>query len=236
MHHPIRFFCHLLAGAMLAACGLQAAAADTQPWFTEGPLTVEWFGRNPWDGAYALAGVYCVRFPAASNVTDYTEGFGNRNAVSFLRVTYNNRMAAYVVTSTLPAGITAEEELANLQRSEQANARAVGERLAVTAVQAPLGQAIGLRMTNIVESSPAGIFPVERPLLANAEPLISMSVHRLFTRGPDRFEVAVLGVPDNPADPQASAQLERKLTEMADAVLVSLQTCTQRLPIRLPSE
>lgn len=179
--------------------------------------------------------VYCVDFPNDMPVDSVSEGFLNGNAISFYRVVYQTGMMGYVVTSTLPKGRSDAEDyallLAQERRNEQAvNAVSTKDRYRVSTGRAAWGPVINVRIINILDKNAHGPFPLTRPILDHADgPPHSLSVHRLFTRGTNRFEIAVMGVPKDPKAKDSQRMLEKKLAALAEKLVASLQTCTTQM-------
>lgn len=221
----------LTAGAMIAS--LWAAAAPAAEYgFSEGPTTATRTGSE-WHGRHALPGVYCLRFPHPERARSFSEGFLNGNAISFVRVSYADRLATYVVTSTLPPGRTADVEFQRLQDMQRHDAEAAGGRYRVALSGNGFGPVIELQLDGVVEETPAGPFQLVRAQLQRVEGRpVSRSAHRLFVRGPDRFEVAVLGAADATSAADDGMALAQKVTAFADELLATLQDCTAKIPVR----
>lgn len=221
----------------LAACAMiaslwPAAATAAEYSFSEGPTTATWTGSE-WHGRHTLPGVYCLRFPHPERARSFSEGLLNGNAISFVRVSYADRLAAYVVTSTLPPGRTAAAEIQRLQDIERRSAEATGSRYHVSLSGNGFGPVIELQLDDVVEESPAGPFPLVRAQLEHVEGRpVSRSAHRLFVRGPDRFEVAVLGAANATSAADGGTALAQKVTAFADETLAALQDCTASIPVR----
>jgi len=188
-----------------------------------------------WDGKHSFAGVYCVTFPVPGTAIDLTHAMFNRGAIYLTSVLYPENLSANIVVSTVPQGRTVEEEisrmLANERRAEGAYAHSYG----ITELETAFGPSIGLRIKNVADRARNGPFPLVRPIYKPAkEPIESLSVHRLFVRGPDRFEVAVLQLAKQPADESTESEMSARITAFADEVVKSLQSCTAALPPRTP--
>lgn len=208
--------------------------------WTEGPYQMKGTG-----GAQSLLfewtflDVYCIDMPPIRPARDVVHGTLGGGAISFYRLRYENDMSAYVVTSTLPRDRSPADEYRGLLQREYDNSRAVtavasADRYRVDTGTSSFGPTVRLRLLNIGDDDPDAPFPVARPLLnAPDEPLHSLSVHRLFVHGGSRYEIAVLGVP---AVGEARAALETRATELADAMVDSLQTCTAAMEARTQAQ
>lgn len=219
----------------LLALLLPLATAAAEYTFSEGPLTATFLrDASWWDGRHALPGVYCLRFPHPERAESFSQGLLNGGGISYARVVYADRLAAYVITSTLPDGRTAAEEIHSLQDIERHAAEATGGRYRVTLSSAGFGPVVELQLHDVVEQAPGGPFPLVRAQLSDVgRPPASVSAHRLFVRGPDRFEVAVLGGADSaPGDDEDATALRQKVTAFADGLLAAVQDCTGRMPVR----
>lgn len=86
----------------------------------------------------------------------------------------------------------------------------------------------------MVGQAPDGPFPLVRAQLSDiGKPPASISAHRLFVRGPDRFEIAVLGGAESAsADDDDAKALRQKVTGFADELLAAVQDCTGKMPVR----
>lgn len=221
----------LAACAMIASLWCTTANAEEYR-FVDGPLTATWTAGH-WPGEHELPGVYCLRFPHPERAKSYTTGFLNGGAISFIRVDYPDDIGAYVVTSTIPAGRTAATEFQRLQDIERRMADASGGRFHVSLSGQGFGPAIELQMHDLVAETPAGPFPMMRVQRKRVEGRpVSRSAHRLFVRGPDRFEVAVLGAADATSAADGGKALAQKVTAFADELLAALHDCTAKIPVR----
>lgn len=198
--------------------------------FSYGPHGVDIQG-NGWSGHHAFLGVYCVDFPDPSLVSNLEEGLLKGNAISYFRAAYPGPTAAFIITSTIPAGRTEAEEIERLLENEQHGMRTVnaappGNRYQVTTGQSPWGPVIRLLLSDILENSPEGPFPLARHFyFADDERQRLRSAHRIFLKGSNRFEIAVLGALETTHSEAAPHALSERLESLADELLVSLQQC-----------
>lgn len=196
--------------------------------------TMKW-SAGAWNGEHRLPNVYCVRFPAASTALELGHGFYNRSAIYLTQVLYPEKTGAFVVASTIPAGRSADEEITRLLSLERSAEAGYGTTYNITETQGLFGRTIGLRIKNVAPRGRNAPFPLVRPIIRPArEPIETLSVHRLFVRGPDRFEVATLQLAATPASETAEAEMTQRLTVLADEIVASLQSCTDSMPVRSP--
>lgn len=219
------------AGCWLALAlllGQQVAQAQDGGFFDK-PDSVR-LTPGQWDGRHAFQDVWCARFPDAATATGLTEGLMGNGAIYFLRVDYTDHGSAYVVTSTLPPQATARSDVETQLKRERANAAevaAAGGRYLATPIETGFGPGVGIEIANSLASGPQGIFPVARPIGdGNIEHPSSLSVHRIFARGGNRYEVAVLGAPDPAAGTRATDELRARLMRRAVALQEALTSCT----------
>lgn len=221
----------------LLMLGIQPSIAQ-QFEFSTGPVTGEWSrGASTWDGKHTFLNIYCAQFPQPRMVKSTSEGLLNHNAISFFRVVYKDTgLAAFIVTSTVPAGRTDNDELQRLLVAERQQASAVAEvspdvmRYRVATQESQWGTMIRMHMFNVSERPGQDIFPLAKPLLAQADaPPHSQSAHRLFVHRANRFEIAVLGFQDDPDQEGSAAKLDARLEAFADEIATSLQQCTSSL-------
>lgn len=198
--------------------------------FSYGPHGVDIQG-NGWSGHHAFLDVYCVDFPDPSLVSNLEEGLLKGNAISYFRAAYPGPTAAFIITSTIPTGRTEAEEIERLLENEQRGMRTVNaappsNRYQVTTGQSPWGPVIRLLLSDILENPPEGPFPLARHFyLADDERQRLRSAHRIFVKGSNRFEIAVLGASETTNSEAALHALNERLENLADELLVSLQQC-----------
>jgi hypothetical protein len=106
----------------------------------------------------------------------------------------------------------------------------------VSELTTSFGPTIGLRMNNVKSDTPdTGPFPLVRKLvLPSNGALMSMSVHRIFARGSDRFEVAAIQLAPQQQTSSTEEEIRTRLSAIVDALTVSLQDCTGAMPMRAP--
>ena len=209
-----------------------AATAGAQT-YQPGNGASEHFDPGTFDGKFKFSDVYCVTFPSAQNAFSFVEQWYNADAIHLVRVEYPGRFMANIVVSTVPAGRSAAEEVARLRDGERAAERAYGTNYNITDFATQFGPTIGLRIKDVAPGGREGPFPLVRALYRAAkQPIESLSVHRLFVRGPDRFEIAVYQTAPANANDSTEAQMTERLTKFADELVASLQECTAKMPAR----
>lgn len=219
---------HFLAAALLLALPALPVAAQQYTWST-GPVSA----HAPDGVAQPLArwqflDVYCVDFPHDAPATGVTRGLMNGDAISFYQADHPDGLHSYIVTSTLPPGRSAAQDLAAQRDNERRNAAVIAEaasadRYQVQTRPSDWGEVVSLDLVNVGQADGNGPFPLTRPLMHAAQPLHSQSSHRIFSRGNNRFEVAVLD-----QAPQAAASPSRAAA-LADQLMHGLQACTSAM-------
>jgi hypothetical protein len=163
----------------------------------------------------------------------------NRNAIYLARIEYPEKLLLAVAFSSIPPGRSAEEDVAKLlatNREIQDRTKNTSAVFEVSELTTSFGPTVGLRINNIESDTPTtGPFPLARKLVISPNgALLSMSVHRLFARGSDRFEVAAMQRAPQPTSDSTEKEMYERLTEMVNALSKSLQQCTGTLPARIP--
>jgi hypothetical protein len=194
---------------------------------------IEFRGQTFWNGQHRFGDVFCLNFPDANNAVALAEAMYNNNALYFSRAAYNNMTALYVVSSTVPAGRSVEEEIGNLQRNHQRFVSAYPRNFSQTSKNGVLGPSLVLTIRNSKEGEKNAPFPFARRIDARANaPLTSISVHRLFVHRSDRIEVAGLRYFAEPVSENLEGQVISELTNLVEQAADSLQLCTSKLPLR----
>src|SRR4029453_16006678 len=102
----------------------------------------------------------------------------------------------------------ADEEFGRLLANERQAEKAYAHNYGIEQLQTSFGPTISLRIKNVADRAQNGPFPLVRPIYRPAkEPIESLSVHRLFVRGSDRFEVAVLQMAKQPASDGTESEM-----------------------------
>jgi hypothetical protein len=211
------------------------AAVSPQTFQLEGKWQTARWTRGSWNGEHRLPPVYCVKFPAANAALQMGHGFYNRNSIYLTQVLYPENIGAFIVTSTIPAGRSEDEEITRLLLGERDAETAYGTSYNITEMQTVLGRTIGLKIRNVAPQGGNAPFPLVRPIIrAPRAPIETLSVHRIFVRGPDRFEVATAQLAPTSATDVTEAEMTQRLTVLADEIVSSLQSCTTTMPVRSP--
>jgi len=187
-----------------------------------------------WDGKYAFPGVFCVAFPEPDKAKRMVTGMFNRNAIHLARTIYDQKIMAAIAVSVVPEGSDVEAEINKLTDMYRQGESVTGRSFGVERLTSGFGPTLGLKMKDIAPESRNGPFPLNIGTFYNPakQPLESLSVHRVFVRGPDRIEVAVFQMAPQPAAETTEAEMTRRLTDMADKLVASLQSCTSAMPVR----
>ncbi|WP_050476948.1 hypothetical protein [Herbaspirillum rhizosphaerae] len=187
-----------------------------------------------WDGKYAFPGVFCVAFPTPDRAKRMVTGMFNRNAIHLVRTIYDQQIMAAIAVSVVPEGRDAEAEITKLADMYRQGESASGRSFGVERLTTGFGPTLGLKMKDIAPESRNGPFPLNIGAFYNPakQPIESLSVHRVFVRGPDRIEVAVFQMAPQPAVAETEAEMTRRLTDLADKLVTSLQSCTSTMPVR----
>lgn len=188
------------------------------------------FPTGDWDGKHQFQNVYCATFPTPEKAQDLQSAMFNQYAINLLSVDYDGFIRAAIVVSTMPNGRTAEEEVSRMADNEKNFSAKTGLDTHMIESSTAFGHTIDLRINNMAPGSENGPFPLARAMFNDAGATIkSMSVHRLFAYGTNRFEVALLQYVPNGADSEKQKVMEKQLTDLADNLTNSLQECTIKL-------
>lgn len=191
-----------------------------------------------WNGNLSFPGVYCATAPLPDKAERLTQAMFNQNAIYVAKIGYPEKLLLAVVFSSIPQGRSAEDDIAKLlatNRDTQVRAKAASAVYEVSELTTSFGPTVGLRINNIEsDTASSGPFPLVRKLVIPPNGgLLSMSVHRLFARGPDRFEVAAMQLAPQPTSDSTEKEMRDRLTTMVEALTKSLQQCTGTLPVRV---
>jgi hypothetical protein len=188
-----------------------------------------------WSGEHAFDPVLCLTFPRVAEVSSLAQAMYNNNSLYFSRATYPDLTALYVVASTVPAGRAVEVEMANLAASNQRAIDLHPKHFSQSKAEGALGPSLLLTVRNALEGGKESPFPFVRNIDARVgAPLASVSVHRLFVRGPDRLELAGLRYFKTPVGAEGEAAAIAELATLVEQAADSLQACTHKLPLRVP--
>ena len=190
-------------------------------------------GQTVWNGQHRFANVLCLTFPRATGIHAHAEAMYNDNTLYFTRASYRDMTAIYVVSSTVPAGRSAEVEIGNLAAQNQRSVDAYPGNFRSSRTTGPLGASLVLTIRNALEGEKDAPFPFVRPIDPRPDaPLRSLSVHRLFVHEPDRIEVAGLRYFKEPLSAASEAAAISDLEALVEQAAGSLQSCTAQMPRR----
>lgn len=184
-----------------------------------------------WDGRHEFPGVFCTHFPMADKASQSRWALFNNFSIYLADVAYPENLYVLIVSSRIPKSRTTEQEaealLAN-ERNTESMAGKAGFGYQVEVLQSGFGPTIGVTTLNPAPGSAGGPFPLTRSFVGKAaDPLQSMSVHRIFVRGEDRFEIAVIQMERLGT---AREVLSKRLAGMADEMMQNMQKCTLAMP------
>lgn len=188
---------------------------------------------NSWNGQHGFPKVFCLTFPKSHEASSISQAMYNNNAIYYSRAMYGNTTGLFVVTSTVPAGRSAETEIGNLEAQNQRNVDAAPAVFKQTRVPSSFGPSLALTIRHAIDGAKDKPFPMIRSTAQHPDgKLRTASVHRLFVRGSDRIEVAGLRYFDQPVEADGEAEAIAGLTELVESAAESLQACTAKMPPR----
>lgn len=204
--------------------------AESEPEFKQSSKVMTTsFPTGDWNGKHQFQKVYCTTFPTPEKAQELQSVMFNQNAINLSSVDYDGFIRAVIVVSTMPDR-TIREEISRLSNNERNFAAESGLDTHMIETLTLFGPTIGLRINNLAPGTPNGPFPLVRATYNTTDVAIkSMSVHRLFARGRNRFEVALLQYVPDGANPEKQKIMEKQLTILADDLTNSLQECTLKL-------
>jgi hypothetical protein len=218
--------------ALMCCLLFATSGAVSAQQFKAGPGSAVTFQPGSWDGKYRWTNVYCVTLPNSATARSVEERLLNNDRIHLLRVEYPSKLMANIAISTIPSGRNADEEVRRLADVERYAENAYKTSYNITEFSTKFGRTLGLRIKDVAPAGSQGPFPLVRPLLRPSTSIQSLSVHRLFARGPDRFEVAVYQFAPETTTGATELEMTVSLTRLADEVVESLQSCTAQMPIR----
>jgi hypothetical protein len=225
----LRRFLLALAAISLSFCATAQNLELAGQW-----RTVKW-SPGSWNGMHRLPQVYCLTFPAAGTAMGMGHGFYSRGAIYLTQVLYPGMVAASIVASTIPTGRSASEEVSRLLAMERQAEAAYGVSYNIKQGETAFGPTVSLRIKDVAPQSRGGPFPLVRALIRFAKaPIETLSVHRLFAHGSNRFEVATFQMAPEGANASTEAAMTERLAGLADDIVQSLQDCTGSMPARVP--
>lgn len=225
---------------VLALAGIVSAsqAAHAQGYQLSGKSYEMTWPKGAWNGSMGFPKVYCAQAPSPEQAQTFIQAMFNGNAIYVGKILYPDNVLLALVFSSLPPGRTAEEDISKqLADNKATQARAVAASLTyeVNELQSQFGLMVALRMNNAESDSPnTGPFPLARRLMSRQDgALASMSVHRVFAKGRDRFEVAAMQVlPQASTNPSVEKEVHERLEKLVEQLTTSLQECTLTMPER----
>lgn len=192
-----------------------------------------------WGGNFSFPTVFCATAPSPEKAKSLYQAMYNNNAVYRAVIEYPDQLLLAVVFSSIPAGRSAEADVAKLlalNRDMQDRLKGTPAVFEVSELTTSFGPTIGLRANNVISDTPdTGPFPLVRKLVQPPNgALMSMSVHRIFARGSDRFEVAAMQLAPQQQTSSTEDEMRSRLSILVDAQTESLQKCTGAMPLRTP--
>lgn len=223
--------------ALCVAWGFAGATTWAQPApasdFVDG-LSVD-FEAGAWNGELRFPDLYCVGFPDAGHIVGRTSALLGGGAVSMVKVDYDTSMAAYVVTSTMPDALTIEQERADQSALAGKNAEAFPGLYRFDETSSAMGPLLVKQLTNVAQvGKDNALFPLEISFHDAPGKILTVAETRLFARKPDRFEVAVIAAVPRDAAPADVDRLRERVGMLARELNDSLQSCTAKMPPRVP--
>jgi hypothetical protein len=197
------------------------------------------FPQGNWDGKASFPNVYCLSFPQPEKVKSFRKAYFNNRAVYLIDAFYSDELTATLAVSTIPNAQSPTDAIAKVRQNEQANAtrvQAAGIRYTVTESATDFGPSVSVVIRNAAPGNSVGPFPLVRAFISNPQrPITTLSVHRLFVRGHDRFEIALFQPAPQPPTESTEEEMVARLSGIADRMVESLQKCTASIPVRQPS-
>lgn len=194
--------------------------------------------KGDWNGKHHFPNVYCLTFPNSSQAKSVRSAYLKNNAIYLVHVSYPNMIAAIAV-STIPKEQTSKQAFNKILKNERSNElKLKNSPIDYTVEQgnSDFGQTISITATNSRDGNKRGPFPLVRSFISSKEnTLLSMSAHKLFIRGHDRFELAVIKRAPQNSDRDTKITMKKNLTSFVEQMSKSLQQCTSSIPIRKPN-
>ena len=152
------------------------------------------------------------------------------------RLSYKENILLTIVIGNLSKGFSAEEDHKNtlavqLNSRKKTLAQAPHAVIEVSEDTGNRWPTVGLRYNNVVSDTPeVGPFPLVKQIGFNFEPSFnSMAVHRMFSRGRFRYEIAAMQPAPEPITDTSEREMKERLTSIVDATTQSLQECTEKM-------
>ena len=182
-----------------------------------------------WNGRLDFPAVYCVTFAEPDQASSVTTMLLGGGTAALARVEYPPQLTAYVVSSTMPAGLDAQQEhQRQLARTQQVAVDARHYQASVSS--STMGPVVVEQFTNAALRGPGNaLFPLERHFY-DSDKVLTVARSHHFSRPPQRYEVAVLAVLEPDAGPQRIEQVREQVEHATNQLQHSLQQCTAALP------
>ena|SRR5690554_702581 len=189
-------------------------------------FTGKW-GGGQWSGEHSFKDVYCLKFPDPDEALDMQQQYFSNNGVHLTRVTYQDKTMANIVVSIIPPGRSSEDEVSRLLKTEREAEKLYQHDYHINVFEAGSRRIISLKIKDVAPAGKNDPFPLVRPIYDPAKsPIESLSIHRLFVRGLDRYEIAVFKYAPENANKETERIMTSSLTTMADNMLNSLLKCS----------
>jgi|GEM_PF-1610961 len=218
------------------------SSAIAETYTLSGQAITTRYSQGEWDGKFVFPNVYCTSFPMPEKAKQIRRAYFNNQAIHLVDVLYPDKLVATIAVSTIPASQNESEAIekiiGNELNSEIAMQKA-GAGYKVSELSTNFGRTVGVVTTNPSLGNRNGPFPLSRAFFVSPsleKPVGGVSVHRLFVRGHDRFEVAVIQQAPQLSSATVGAEMASTLTSIADDIVSSLQQCTASIPVRVLNE
>lgn len=183
-----------------------------------------------WNGRLDFPGVYCLQFADPDQAASVTTALLNGGTTALARVEYPPQLTAYVVSSTMPAGLDASEEHQRQLTRVQQLADMPTHLYKTSTSSSTMGPVVVEQFTNAALRGPGNaLFPLERHFY-DSDKVLTVARSHSFSRPPQRYEVAVLAVVEPDAGPQRIEQARGQVERATNQLQHSLQQCTEALP------
>jgi hypothetical protein len=181
--------------------------------------------QKPNPHLFKFQDVYCLEFPAGAD-TQLQEQFFSNSAVHLVRAEYPNRTMLNVVVSTVPDGRDPNQEFDRLVEVERNLEAGYQTDYHLTVQGSGSDRVIHERIYDVTPGGKGGPFPLVRALFKRDDaPRLSVTSHRIFVRGTNRYEVAAYRLFESPASPEELAGAEKAIDNLADQATTSILQC-----------
>src|SRR5215831_3148208 len=229
-------FSRVGAWSLVALACMPLAALSQERYTLAGPIHTTNFQQSDWDGKASLPNVYCLSFPQPEKAQSFRSAYFNNRGIYLVDAFYSDELTAALAVSTIPNAQSPKDAIDKIRKNEQANgtrAQGAGLHYAVTESSTDFGPSVDVVIRNAAPGNSVGPFPLVRAMIPNPQrPIVTLSVHRLFVRGHDRFEVALFQPAPQPPTDSTEGEMVARLNGIADRMVESLQKCTASIPVR----